>query len=97
MITARSSRTRLWNSGISFGMRLMPRQEMCRQLASPMRLSRTPTRRDRAGPLPGEHTEEIVRELGRSEAELKQLAKVGVIRIAKALQRAGKVRKGAER
>ena len=68
-----------------------------RQLASPMRLSRTPTRRDRAGPLLGEHTEEIVRELGRSEAELKQLAKVGVIRIAKALQRAGKVRKGAER
>ena len=68
-----------------------------RQLASPMRLSRTPTRRDRAGPLLGEHTEEIVRELGRSEAELKQLAKVGVIRIAKALQTAGKVRKGAER
>jgi crotonobetainyl-CoA:carnitine CoA-transferase CaiB-like acyl-CoA transferase len=35
-----------------------------RQLASPMRLSDTPVRLDRAGPLLGEHTQEILAELG---------------------------------
>ena len=68
-----------------------------RQLASPMRLSRTPTRRDRAGPLLGEHTEEIVRELGRSDAQLKKLIDSGVIRIAEAPVKAAKARRGAAR
>jgi len=68
-----------------------------RQLGSPMRLSRTPARRDRAGPLLGEHTEEIVLELGRSEAELAQLVAVGVVKIANAQRKAGRLRKEGAR
>ena len=66
-----------------------------RQLASPIRMSRTPVRRDRAGPLLGEHTEEIARELGRSAAELARLAAAGVVKIAKTQGKAGKARKRA--
>ena len=68
-----------------------------RQLASPIRLSGTPARRDRAGPLLGEHTEDIVLELGRSKAELAQLAAAGVVRIARVERKAVKSRKGAAR
>jgi formyl-CoA transferase len=50
-----------------------------RQVASPMRLSRTPTRMERAGPLLGEHSAEVLRDLGRSAEEIRRLAEAKVI------------------
>ena len=40
-----------------------------RQLGSPMRFSRTPVRRDTAGPLLGEDTADLLVELGFGEAD----------------------------
>ncbi|HEU5314658.1 MAG TPA: CoA transferase [Chloroflexota bacterium] len=50
-------------------------------LGSPVRLSRTPVALRRAGPLLGEHTNEILRALGRSEAEIGALAAAGTVRL----------------
>ncbi|HEX9578121.1 MAG TPA: CaiB/BaiF CoA-transferase family protein [Myxococcales bacterium] len=50
-----------------------------RQVASPMRLSRTPARISRAGPLLGEHSAEVLRELGHSPEEIRRLAEAKVI------------------
>jgi formyl-CoA transferase len=44
-----------------------------RQLGSPMRLSRTPVRRDRAAPLLGEDSGALLAELGYAPAEIKSL------------------------
>jgi crotonobetainyl-CoA:carnitine CoA-transferase CaiB-like acyl-CoA transferase len=49
-----------------------------RATGSPMRLSRTPVRLDRAGPLLGEHTAEVLAELGVSAEELRALVGSGV-------------------
>ena len=43
-----------------------------RQLGSPMRLSETPTRRDSAGPRLGQHSEEVLAELGYPPAEIRR-------------------------
>jgi formyl-CoA transferase len=51
-----------------------------KQIASPMRLSRTPTRMARAGPLLGEHSAEVLGEVGYSPDEIGKLAAAGVIR-----------------
>ena len=51
-----------------------------KQLGSPMRLSDTPTQMARAGPLLGEHSTEVLRELGYSQQEIRQLHGAGVIR-----------------
>jgi len=51
-----------------------------KQIASPMRLSETPTRMVRAGPLLGEHSAEVLAELGYSGEEIDKLARAGVIR-----------------
>lgn len=50
-----------------------------RGLGSPMRLERTPLGHRRAGPRLGEHTADILRELGCSEADVARLAESGII------------------
>jgi crotonobetainyl-CoA:carnitine CoA-transferase CaiB-like acyl-CoA transferase len=51
-----------------------------RQIGSPMRLSETPPRMVRAGPLLGEHSTEVLGELGYSQEEISRLSADGVIR-----------------
>jgi formyl-CoA transferase len=50
------------------------------QIGSPMRLSETPPRMARAGPLLGEHSAEVLAELGYSQEEIRRLAGAGAIR-----------------
>lgn len=49
-----------------------------RQLGSPMRFSRTETRIERAGPVLGADTADVLREIGVEEAEIARLARDGV-------------------
>jgi formyl-CoA transferase len=51
-----------------------------KQVGSPMRLSGTPVRMERAGPLLGEHSAEVLRDLGCTNDEIEALARAGVIR-----------------
>jgi crotonobetainyl-CoA:carnitine CoA-transferase CaiB-like acyl-CoA transferase len=57
-----------------------PRVGAVRQLGSPMRLSDTPVRRDRAAPLFGEHSEAVLRDAGFSQEEVQALLAAGVIK-----------------
>jgi formyl-CoA transferase len=50
-----------------------------RQLGSPMRFSKTPARRDKAGPMLGENTREVLSEIGYGAAEIKELLQRKVI------------------
>jgi crotonobetainyl-CoA:carnitine CoA-transferase CaiB-like acyl-CoA transferase len=50
-----------------------------KQIGSPMRLSETPARIDRAGPLLGEHTAEVLAQIGYSSEEIGALAQAGVV------------------
>jgi len=50
-----------------------------RNLGSPMRFSQTPVRMERAGPLLGEHSVEVLRELGLTAEEIARLAGCGII------------------
>jgi formyl-CoA transferase len=59
-----------------------------RALSSPLRLTRTPPRLERAGPLLGEHSFEVLAELGMAEAEARDLLARGVIAIPSAPVRA---------
>jgi formyl-CoA transferase len=52
-----------------------------RQIGSPMRLSETPAQMQRAGPLLGEHSVEVLRELSYSPQEIEQLRESRVIRV----------------
>jgi len=52
-----------------------------KQIGSPMRLSDTPPRMVRAGPLLGEHSAQVLVELGYSQEEIRRLATDGVIRM----------------
>jgi len=46
----------------------------------PIRFSRTPSEVQRGAPLVGEHSREILREVGRSEREIEELIESGVVR-----------------
>jgi formyl-CoA transferase len=50
-----------------------------RGLGSPLRLERTPVRHRRAGPRLGEHSAEVLLEIGCSEADVEGLAREGII------------------
>jgi len=52
--------------------------EQVRQLGSPMRFSATPARREAAGPLLGQHSEAVLREIGFTEQEISSLLAEGV-------------------
>ncbi|MBJ7600613.1 MAG: CoA transferase [Candidatus Nephthysia bennettiae] len=54
-----------------------------RQIRSPMRLSETFTRMDWAGPLLGQHTKEVLEELGFDRAQVKSLSDRGVTAVAR--------------
>ena len=59
-----------------------PRLGPVEQIGSPMRLSETPARIARAGPLLGEHSVEVLAELGYSQEEIRRLSTDGVIRVS---------------
>jgi crotonobetainyl-CoA:carnitine CoA-transferase CaiB-like acyl-CoA transferase len=56
-----------------------PSAEKVRLVGSPLKLSRTPVTYRRHPPLAGEHTQEILTELGYSEEEIEKLRREGVI------------------
>ena len=56
-----------------------PLSDSLRLVASPMRLSATPVQLRRAPPLLGQHTDEVLAELGLSEAERARLRQHGVV------------------
>lgn len=56
-----------------------PTVGMVRQIGSPMRMSATPPRIDRAGPLLGEHSIEVLEEIGYSTEEIRRFTEAGVI------------------
>jgi formyl-CoA transferase len=51
-----------------------------KQIGSPMRLSGTPARLARAGPMLGEHTAEVLSQVGYSQEEIAALGQAGVVR-----------------
>ncbi|MGH2450684.1 MAG: CaiB/BaiF CoA transferase family protein [Candidatus Limnocylindria bacterium] len=57
-----------------------PRLGKVRALGSPLRLARTPPRLERAGPLLGEHSVEVLAELGVGPAEVERLRAEGTVR-----------------
>jgi crotonobetainyl-CoA:carnitine CoA-transferase CaiB-like acyl-CoA transferase len=59
-----------------------PKAGPVRQLGSPMRFSRTPVRRDTAGPLLGEDTAELLTELGYPSAEVRSLVEKRVVKVS---------------
>jgi crotonobetainyl-CoA:carnitine CoA-transferase CaiB-like acyl-CoA transferase len=56
-----------------------PRLGVIRGLGSPLRLERTPVRHRRGGPLLGEHTAEVLREVGCTNDEIARLERDGVV------------------
>jgi len=50
-----------------------------RGLGSPLRLGRTPVRLERAGPLLGEHSRDVLTELGCDEGEIARLVREGCV------------------
>jgi crotonobetainyl-CoA:carnitine CoA-transferase CaiB-like acyl-CoA transferase len=61
-----------------------PEAGAMRALGSPLHFSATPTRIDRPAPLLGEHTREVLRESGYTDAEIDAFAAERVVEIASA-------------
>jgi formyl-CoA transferase len=59
-----------------------PGAGMVQGLGMPVKLSRTPGRVRRGGPALGEHTEEVLREAGLSDAEIADLLAAGAVAVA---------------
>ena len=59
-----------------------PEAGATRALGSPLHFSATPTRIDRPAPLLGEHTREVLRESGYTDAEIDAFAAERVVEIA---------------
>jgi len=59
-----------------------PGAGMVQGLGMPVKLSRTPGRVRRGGPALGEHTEEVLREAGLSDAEIAELLEAGAVAAA---------------
>jgi crotonobetainyl-CoA:carnitine CoA-transferase CaiB-like acyl-CoA transferase len=59
-----------------------PEAGVTRALGSPLHFSATPTRIDRAAPLLGEHTREVLRECGYAEQEIETFVAEGVVAVA---------------
>lgn len=57
-----------------------PAEGAVRQLGSPMRFSASPARRESAGPSLGGDSADVLRELGRSEDDIRELLTSGVVR-----------------
>ena len=53
-----------------------------RALGTPLRLRSSPARLERAGPLLGEHSAEVLREIGHSEAEVRAFVARGTVAAA---------------
>jgi formyl-CoA transferase len=51
-----------------------------KQIGSPMRLSATPVAMKGAGPLLGEHSAQVLAEIGYTQEEIRGLASAGVIK-----------------
>lgn len=62
-----------------------PQAGPTRALGCPLHFSETPTSIDRPAPLLGEHTREVLREVGYSDAEIDSLAAQGAIEEARAM------------
>jgi crotonobetainyl-CoA:carnitine CoA-transferase CaiB-like acyl-CoA transferase len=58
-----------------------PKLGRVKQIGSPMRMSETPPSMRRAGPLLGEHSAEVLAEVGYSQEEIRRLANDRVIRL----------------
>ncbi len=59
-----------------------PRLGTVRALGSPLRLRSSPTRLERAGPLLGEHSAEVLREIGHSDDEVREFVARGTVAAA---------------
>ncbi|MGA8923714.1 MAG: hypothetical protein WB682_11265, partial [Candidatus Dormiibacterota bacterium] len=55
-----------------------------RQLGSPMRFSRTPARREKAAPMLGEDTQDVLSEIGYADDAIAQLVGRNVIGVSEA-------------
>jgi CoA:oxalate CoA-transferase len=66
-----------------------PAMGMVRLLGMPVKLKETPTGIDRPPPLLGQHTEEVLNEIGLDRAEMQRLEAAGIIRTATAPATAG--------
>jgi len=56
-----------------------PTASSVKLVASPMKLSETPCTVERHPPLLGEHTDEVLKEIGYSDDDIRQLREKGVI------------------